>query len=124
MKRKSERGEIHIQVTQNYEKKTLLTCHNSPLALWVHLWVESSSTHTLGVIIPICSVWFDTVRWSSALFKSMSEWHLHLKQLCLSALVYVLPGYQVIHEDSSQAVSAALYKCASPAKCCYKHKHI
>lgn len=87
-------------------------------------WKSATHTHTLGVIILICSTWFDIARWSNALFKSMSEWHVHLKRLHLCALAYVLPGCQVIHEESSLTVSAALCKCASPAKCLYKQKHI
>lgn len=81
--------------------------------------------HTSQLIICIVySTQLDIAGWSDALCEGVREQHLHFKRLRPSVLAHVLPGYQVIHEDSCTTVSAALDKCSSPAKRLYKHKHI
>lgn len=51
---------------------------------------------------------FDSVKYSNERFRSIREWHLHLKWPDPSVRLQVLPGHQVIHEDSSTTVSQCL----------------
>lgn len=51
---------------------------------------------------------FDSVKCSDDLFRSFWEWHLHLKWPDPSVQLQVLPGHQVIHEDSSTTCQQCL----------------